>query len=130
MNTRKFFSPADITLIRQNIKSGTMTVDDVRLMVKTELSNIYNTVLSSLYGRKITDCTTAVDSDSIIYKHVIDDILSCYNIPFWKFHSLIEEGYITLCGSGYTFNRDALDLTEAEYNRLDYLTYDVGIMID
>ena len=130
MNTRKFFSPADITLIRQNIKSGTMTVDDVRLMVKTELSNIYNTVLSSLYGRKITDCTTAVDSDSIIYKHVIDDILSCYNIPFWKFHSLIEEGYITLCGSGYTFNHDALDLTESEYDRLMYLTYDVGIMID
>ena len=130
MNTRKFFSPAEVSLIRQNIKSGVMTVDDVRLMVKTELSNIYNTILSSLYGIKITDSTTAIDSDSVIYKHVIDDILSCYNIPFWKFHSLIEEGYITLCGSGYTFNRDALDLTEAEYDRLMYLTYDVGIIID
>ena len=130
MNTRKFFSPAEIALIRQNIKAGAMTVDDVMLMVKTELSNIYNTVLSSLYGRKITDSTTAIDSDSIIYSHVIDDILSCYNIPFWKFHSLIEEGYITLCGSGYTFNRDAMTLTESEHDRLDYLTYDVGIMID
>ena len=130
MNTRKFFSPAEVALIRQNIKSGTMTVDDVRLMVKTELSNIYNTILSSLYGIKITDSTTAIDSDSIIYKHVIEDILSCYNIPFWKFHSLIEEGYITLCGSGYTFNRASMTLTESEYDRLDYLTYDVGIMID
>lgn len=128
MNTRKFFSPADVALIRQNIKAGAMTVDDIHLIVKNELNAVYNTVLSSLYGRKLTDSPTAIDSDSIIYNHVIEDVLSCYNIPFWKFHSLIENGYISVCGRGYTFNRDAMDLTEAEYNRLDYLTYDVGII--
>lgn len=128
MNTRKFFSCEDITLIRQNIKAGAMTVDDIHLIVKNELNAVYNTVLSSLYGRKLTDSPTAIDSDSIIYNHVIEDVLYCYNIPFWKFHSLIENGYISVCGRGYTFNRDAMDLTEAEYNRLDYLTYDVGII--
>ena len=128
MNTRKFFSPAEVALIRQNIKAGAMTVDDIHLIVKNELNAVYNTVLSSLYGRKLTDSPTAIDSDSIIYNHVIEDVLSCYNIPFWKFHSLIENGYISVCGRGYTFNRDAMDLTEAEYNRLDYLTYDVGII--
>ena len=128
MNTRKFFSPADIALIRQNIKTGAMTVDDIHLIVKNELNGIYNTILSSLFCREITDSPTAIDSDSIIYNHVIEDVLYCYNIPFWKFHSLIENGYISVCGRGYTFNRDAMDLTEAEYNRLDYLTYDVGII--
>ena len=128
MNTRKFFSRDDVALIRQNIKAGAMTVDDIHLIVKNELNAVYNTVLSSLYGRKLTDSPTAIDSDSIIYNHVIEDVLSCYNIPFWKFHSLIENGYISVCGRGYTLNRDAMDLTEAEYNRLDYLTYDVGII--
>lgn len=128
MNTRKFFSRDEVALIRQNIKAGTMTVDDIHIIIKNELNAVYNTVLSSLYGRKLTDSPTAIDSDSIIYNHVIEDVLYCYNIPFWKFHSLIEEGYITLCGRGYTFNRDAVDLTEAEYNRLDYLTYDIGII--
>ena len=128
MNTRKFFSPADITLIRQNIKAGAMTVDDIHIIVKNELNGIYNTILSSLFCREITDSPTAIDSDSIIYNHVIEDVLYCYNIPFWKFHSLIENGYISVCGRGYTFNRDAMDLTEAEYNRLDYLIYDVGII--
>ena len=128
MNTRKFFSRDDIALIRQNIKAGAMTVDDIHIIVKNELNGIYNTILSSLFCREITDSPTAIDSDSIIYNHVIDDILSCYNIPFWKFHSLIEEGYISICGRGYTFNRDAVDLTEAEYHRLDYLTYVIGII--
>ena len=128
MNTRKFFSRDDIALIRQNIKAGAMTVDDIHIIVKNELNGIYNTILSSLFCREITNSPTAIDSDSIIYNHVIEDVLYCYNIPFWKFHSLIEEGYITLCGRGYTFNRAAMDLTEAEYNRLDYLTYDVGII--
>ena len=128
MNTQKFFSRDEVALIRQNIKAGAMTVDDIHLIVKNELNGIYNTILSSLFCREITDSPTAIDSDSIIYNHVIEDVLSCYNIPFWKFHSLIEEGYISLCGRGYTFNRDAMDLTEAEYNRLDYLTYDVGII--
>ena len=128
MNTQKFFSRDDVALIRQNIKAGAMTVDDIHLIVKNELNAVYNTVLSSLYGRKLTDSPTAIDSDSIIYNHVIEDVLYCYNIPFWKFHSLIEEGYISICGRGYTFNRDAMDLTEAEYNRLNYLTYDVGII--
>ena len=128
MNTRKFFSRDDVALIRQNIKAGAMTVDDIHLIVKNELNAVYNTVLSSLYGRKLTDSPTAIDSDSIIYNHVIEEVLYCYNIPFWKFHSLIENGYISVCGRGYTFNRDAMDLTEAEYNRLNYLTYDVGII--
>lgn len=128
MNTQKFFSPANIALIKQNIKAGAMTLDDIHIIVKNELNAVYNTILSSLYGREITDSPTAIDSDSIIYKHVIEDVLYCYNIPFWKFHSLIENGYISVCGRGYTFNRDAMDLTEAEYDRLMYLTYDVGII--
>lgn len=128
MNTQKFFSPADIALIKQNIKDGAMTLDDIHLIVKNELNGIYNTILSSLYGREITDSPTAIDSDSIIYKHVIEDVLYCYNIPFWKFHSLIENGYISVCGRGYTFNRDAMDLTENEYNRLMYLTYELEII--
>ena len=128
MNTRKFFSREDIALIRQNIKAGAMTVDDIHLIVKNELNGIYNTILSSLFCREITNSPTAIDSDSIIYNHVIEDVLYCYNIPFWKFHTLIENGYISVCGRGYTFNRDAVDLTEAEYNRLDYLTYDIGII--
>ena len=128
MNIRKFLNPEEIALIRGNIKAGTMTTADVRLAVKNSLNNVYNTILSCLYGLRLTDSPTAIDSDSIIYKHVIEDVLFCYNIPFWKFHTLIENGYISVCGRGYTFNRDAVDLTEAEYNRLDYLTYDVGII--
>lgn len=128
MNTQKFFSRDDIALIKQNIKAGAMTLDDIHLIIKNELNGIYNTILSSLFCREITDSPTAIDSDSIIYKHVVEDVLYCYNIPFWKFHTLIEEGYISVCGRGYTFNRDAMDLTEAEHNRLMYLTYDLEII--
>ena len=129
MNIQKFLSPEEIALIRGNIKAGTMTTADVRLAVKNSLNNVYNTILSCLYGLMLTDSPTAIDSDSIIYKHVIEDILSCHNIPFWKFHTLIEEGYITSCGRGYTFNCDAMDLTEAEYDRLIYVMWDIGIII-
>ena len=129
MNIQKFLSPEEISLIRENIKAGTMTTADVRLAVKSSLNNIYNTILSCLYGLRLTDSPTAIDSDSIIYKHVIEDILSCHNIPFWKFHTLIEKGYITSCGRGYTFNCDAMDLTEAEYDRLMYVMWDIGIII-
>ena len=128
MNTQKFFSRDDIALIKQNIKAGAMTLDDIHLIVKNELNGIYNTILSSLFCREITNSPIAIDSDSIIYKHVIEDVLYCYNIPFWKFHSLIENGYISVCGRGYTFNRDAMSLTENEYNRLMYLTYELEII--
>ena len=129
MNTSKFFSPDEIALIKRNIKAGAMTLDDIRLIVKNELNGIYNTKLSSAHEMEITHSPTAIDSDSIIYKHGIEDILSCHNIPFWKFHTLIEEGYISVCGRGYTFNCDAMDLTEAEYDRLIYVMWDIGIII-
>ena len=90
MNTRKFFSREDVALIRQNIKTGAMTLDDIRLIVKNDLNGIYNTILSSLYGREITDSPTTIDSDSIIYKHIIEDVLCCYNIPFGSFITLLK----------------------------------------
>lgn len=127
MNTTKFFAAADIAEIKAHIKRGAMTVNDVHLIVKNELNGIYNTVLSSLYARGITNTVTVIDDESIIYKHVIEDILICYNIPFWKFHALIECDYISVCGSGYIFNREAINLSDPEYDRLMYLTYDIGI---
>lgn len=128
MNTRKFFSRDDVALLKQYLKAGMITLDDIHIIVKNELNSVYNTILSGLYGLRITDSPISIDSDSVIYKHVIDDVLFCFDIPFWKFHTLIEEGYVTTCGRGYTFNHDAMSLTENEYNRLMYLTYELEII--
>ena len=52
MNTRKFFSRDDVALIRQNIKAGAMTVDDIHLIVKNEL-NAQKTTQENDYGCEI-----------------------------------------------------------------------------
>lgn len=127
MNKRKFFTPEENAEIKSAIKAKKMTLDDINLLIKSDLQDIYNTLLSSLYSRKISNSLIYIDDDSIIYKHVVDDILECYNIPFWKFHILIEEKYVTLNGRGYTFEKPAIKLTNTEYERLLYLTYDIGI---
>lgn len=127
MNKTKFFTPEENAEIKLAIKANKMTLNDVRLIVKNELQYVYNTLLSNLYGRRLSDSPTHIDDDSIIYKHVINDILECYSIPFWKFHAFIEEKYITLNGMGYTFEKPAIQVTDAEYERLLYLTYDIGL---
>lgn len=128
MNKTIFFDSADIAIIKQGIKEKTINISDIDLLVSAELQRIYNTLVHSLYNNLIISTLYEATEENIIYLSCIEKMLDIYNIPFWKFHKLLEAGYIGRCGSGYIFTSPLMSLTDEQNNRLEFLNFNLGIM--
>lgn len=127
--TALFFTNEENDKIKQYIKENIISLSDLHLLVKVKINCFYNELLDSLYSRKLIDDKNKVDPNQIIYRETVEDMLRCRDIPIQEFHLLIEEGYISVCGSGYVFEKPQQRETETEedYNRLMYLMYDLGL---
>ena len=129
MNISKFFTPEDITAINDYKKAGKMSIADVKLLVKAEMQLAYNSLLDGLYSRDIIHSFKEDYTDYIIYRDTVESIIELYNIPYIVFTALLQEGYISVCGRGYIFNLKPVKLTDEEYNRLEYINFDLGVII-
>ena len=129
MNIAKFFNTEEITVINELKKAGKMSLSDIRLIVKAEMQKAYNNLLNGLYNRDIIHDYEENFTDNIIYRDTVESIIELYNIPCIVFSALLQEGYISVCGRGYIFNLKPVKLTEEEYKRLEYINWDLGIII-
>jgi len=128
INCSRFFTPDTNKTIKQLIKSGKISLNDIKIVVKSEIIDIYNNVLHGLINRGTINPVYLFDT--VAPESAVIDVLSCYNIPFDKFHILCNADLCEKCGDGYIFNRSEMDLTETENNRLIDLIYDFGIIAD
>ena len=119
MKTTDFFTVTEIAELKTLIKSGDINTNDIKLLVKADLISAVGTLRNSLY---------AADNVSIISRKAIKDIASRFNIPMWKIGTAVEEGYLSICGSGYIFDITLKALSEDEHSRLDYLTFEKGLI--
>ena len=129
MNIAKFFNAEEITAINELKKAGKMSLSDIRLLVKAEMQKAYNNLLNGLYNRDIIYDYKENFTDNIIYRDTVESIIELYNIPYIVFTALLQEGYISVCGRGYIFNFKPVKLTEEEHKRLEYINWDLGVMI-
>ena len=129
MNISKFFTPEDITAINDYKRAGKMSIADVKLLVKAEMQRAYNSLLDGLYNRDIIHSYKEDYTDYIIHRDTVKNIIELYNIPCIVFTALLQEGYISVCGRGYIFNLKPVKLTDEEYNRLEYINFDLGVII-
>ena len=106
-----------------------MSLSDIRLLVKAEMHEAYNNLLNGLYNRNIIHDYKENFTENIIYRDTVESIIELYNIPCIVFTALLQEGYISVCGRGYIFNFKPVKLTEEEYNRLEYINWDLGVII-
>ena len=128
INCSRFFTPDTNKTIKQLIKSGEISLNDIKIVVKSEIINTYNNILYGLINRGTINPVYMFDT--VAPESAVIDVLSCYNIPFEKFHILCNADLCEKCGDGYIFNRSEMDLTESENNRLLDLIYDFGIIAD
>lgn len=129
MNISKFFTPEDITAINDYKRTGKMSIADVKLLAKAEMQRAYNNLLDGLYSRDIIHSYKEDYTDYIIHRDTVESIIELYNIPCIVFTALLQADYISVCGRGYIFNLKPIKLTDEEYNRLEYINFDLGIII-
>ena len=129
MNIAKFFNTEEITAINELKKAGKMSLSDIKLLVKAEMQKAYNNILNGLYNRDIIHDYKENCTVNIIYRDTVENIIELYNIPCIVFSALLQEGYISVCGRSYIFNLKPVKLTEEEYNRLEYINWDLGVII-
>lgn len=129
MNIAKFFNAEEITAINEYKKAGKMSIADVKLLVKAEMQRAYNSLLDGLYSRDIIHSYKEDYTDYIIHRDTVESIIELYNIPCIVFTALLQADYISVCGRGYIFNLKPVKLTSEEYNRLEYINWDLGVII-
>ncbi len=128
MKTTDFFTTAETAELKALIKSGDINTDDIKLLVKADLISTVGTLRHSLYSAELINSLYGVDDTSIISRETIKDIASHFNIPMWKINTAVEAGYISICGSGYLFDIALKALSKDENNRLEYLTFEKGLI--
>ena len=106
-----------------------MSLSDIKLLVKAEMQKAYNNILNGLYNRDIIHDYKENFTENIIYRYTVENIIELYNSPCIVFSALLQEGYISVCGRSYIFNLKPVKLTEEEYNRLEYINWDLGVII-
>lgn len=129
LNPAEFFAPDEIETIIQFISAGKMNTNDIRLLVKSALFDAYNSILNALYNHDIIHDYNDNFSDYIIYRDTVEEILTTYDIKKHLFQALKRLDYISTCGAGYIFNCKPLRLSTEEYNRLEYLIFDLMLVI-
>lgn len=128
MRSIDFFTTAETAELKALIKSGDINTDDIKLLVKADLISTVGTLRHSLYSAELINSLYGVDDTSIISRETIKDIADRFNIPMWKIGIAVEEGYLSICGSGYIFDTTLKTLSEDEHSRLDYLTFEKGLI--
>jgi hypothetical protein len=128
MKTTDFFTVTEIAELKTLIKSGDINTNDIKLLVKADLISAVGTLRNSLYAAELINSLYGADNVSIISRKAIKDIASRFNIPMWKIGTAVEEGYLSICGSGYIFDITLKALSEDEHSRLDYLTFEKGLI--
>lgn len=128
MKTTDFFTVTEIAELKTLIKSGDINTADIKLLVKADLISAVGTLRNSLYAAELINSLYDVDDTSIISRETIKDIASRFNIPMWKIKTAVEAGYISICGSGYLFDIALKALSKDENNRLEYLTFEKGLI--
>ena len=129
MNIAKFFNAEEISAINELKKAGKMSLSDIKLLAKAEMQKAYNNLLNGLYNRDIIHDYKENFTENIIYRDTVESIIELYNIPYIVFSALLQEGYINVCGRGYIFNLKPVKLTEEEHKRLEYINWDLGVII-
>lgn len=128
MKSTDFFTAAEIAKLKALIKSGDINTADIKLLVKADLISAVGTLRNSLYAAELINSLYDVDNISIISRETIKDIADRFNIPMWKINTAVEAGYISICGSGYLFDIALKALSKDENNRLEYLTFEKGLI--
>lgn len=128
MKSTDFFTATEIAELKTLIKSGDINTADIKLLIKADLISAVGTLRNSLYAAELINSLYGVDNASIISRETIKDIASRFNIPMWKIGTAVEEGYLSICGGGYIFDTTLKILSEDENSRLDYLTFEKGLI--
>lgn len=118
MRSIDFFTTAETAELKALIKSGDINTNDIKLLVKADLISTVGTLRHSLYSAELINSLYGVDDTSIISRETIKDIADRFNIPMWKIGIAVEEGYLSICGSGYIFDTTLKTFSEDEYSRL------------
>lgn len=124
----KIFNSKEMQELVELHNSKKISIEDIMLIYKNRLDDVYNNLLHKLYSRCSIDSLTDIDSNMIFYKEKIESTISETTDNIYILSALKQEGYIYPCGIGYTLERPIQGLTAAEYDRQQYLFFEYGLI--
>lgn len=124
----KIFSSQEMQELVELHNSKKISIEDIMLIYKNRLDDVYNNLLHKLYSRCSIDSLTNIDGNMIFYKDKLENMISEITDNIYILSALKREGYIYPCGIGYTLERPIQELTEAEYDRQQELFFEYGLI--
>lgn len=107
---------------KKAVKSGIVTVDDIMLLIQSNIVQFYNELVAQFFGPE------PVDGERIYRREVVDSVIEDY-IPHYKylFQTLKQLGLVGVCGRGYTFESPRLKMAEQQHDRWIHITFHLMI---
>lgn len=124
----KIFSSKEMQELIELHNSKKISIEDIMLIYKNKLNDVYNNLLHKLYSRCSIDSLTNIDSNMIFYKDKLESMISEITDNEYILIALKQERYIYPCGIGYTLEKPIQGLTAAEYDRQQYLFFEYGLI--
>lgn len=124
----KIFSGQEMQELVELHNSKKISIEDIILIYKNRLDNVYNCLLHKLYSIGNINSLKDIDSNTVFYKDRIESMISETTENINILSALKQEGYIYPCGIGYTLEKPIQGLTAAEYDRQQYLFFEYGLI--
>lgn len=124
----KIFSSQEVKELIELHNSDKISIEDIMLIYKNKLNDVYNNLLHKLYSRCSIDSLTNIDSNMIFYKDKLESMISEITDNEYILIALKQERYIYPCGIGYTLEKPLQGLTEKEYSRQQELFWEYGLI--
>lgn len=124
----KIFSSQEMQELIALHDSKKISIEDIMLIYKNKLNDVYNNLLHKLYSICSIDSLTNIDGNMIFYKDKLETMINEITDNEYILIALKQEGYIYPCGIGYTLEKQIQGLTVAEYDRQQYLFFEYGLI--
>lgn len=124
----KIFNSKEMQELVELHNSKKISIEDIMLIYKNRLDDVYNNLLHKLYSRCSIDSLTNIDGNMIFYKDKLENMISEITDNIYILSALKREGYIYPCGIGYTLEKPIQGLTADEYDRQQYLFFEYGLI--
>lgn len=124
----KIFSSQEMQELIELHNSKKIGIEDIMLIYKNRLDDVYNNLLHKLYSRCSIDSLTNIDGNMIFYKDKLETMINEITDNEYILIALKQEHYIYPCGIGYTLEKPIQGLTTAEYDRQQELFFEYGLI--
>lgn len=118
-----FRSPIEFDNILSAVNNKKITTGEVKTVINGNIINLYNSIVYHFFGGG------TIDHENIYKREAVQKYITEY-CSQWQhyFMILVQNGFIGVCGRGYTLDHSRLKQSEQDYEKMINVYFQKGII--